>query len=74
MPIECRSTTYFIGDPDILSKTCNTIIYASMQQAVPGPLAGSADFPLPPGAKKFEIWDKQDGLRGLWNIISRGGS
>jgi hypothetical protein len=22
MPIECRSTTYFIGDPDILSKTC----------------------------------------------------
>jgi hypothetical protein len=24
MPIECRSTTYFIGDPDILSKTCNT--------------------------------------------------
>jgi hypothetical protein len=23
MPIECRSTTYFIGDPDILSKTCN---------------------------------------------------
>jgi hypothetical protein len=23
MPIECRPTTYFIGDPDILSKTCN---------------------------------------------------
>jgi hypothetical protein len=23
MPIECRSTTYFIGDPDILSKTCS---------------------------------------------------
>jgi hypothetical protein len=22
MPIECRSTTCFIGDPDILSKTC----------------------------------------------------
>jgi hypothetical protein len=22
MPIKCRSTTYFIGDPDILSKTC----------------------------------------------------
>jgi hypothetical protein len=22
MPIECRPTTYFIEDPDILSKTC----------------------------------------------------
>jgi hypothetical protein len=25
MPIECRPTTYFIGDPDILSKTCKII-------------------------------------------------
>jgi hypothetical protein len=31
MPIECRSTTYFIGDPDILSKTCKTA--ASDRQA-----------------------------------------
>jgi hypothetical protein len=47
------------------------VIYASMQQSVPGPSAGSADFPLP-GARKFELYDKQDGLRGLRNIISRG--
>jgi hypothetical protein len=47
------------------------INYASMQQSVPGPLAGSADFPLP-GAKWFDMYDKQDGLRGLRNIISRG--
>jgi hypothetical protein len=25
MPIECRPTTYFIGDPDILSKTCKDL-------------------------------------------------
>jgi hypothetical protein len=28
MPIECRSTTYFIGDPDILSKTCKFLLSA----------------------------------------------
>jgi hypothetical protein len=47
------------------------IIYASMQQSVPGPLAGSADFPSP-GAKRLDLYDKQDGLRGLRNVISRG--
>jgi hypothetical protein len=34
MPIECRSTTYFIGDPDILSKTCKCKSFYTMIGAV----------------------------------------
>jgi hypothetical protein len=39
MPIECRSTTYFTGDPDILSKTCN--LAALKELGHPQPSTGS---------------------------------
>jgi hypothetical protein len=38
-------------------------IYSSMQQAIPGPLAGSAAHPLP-GVKVFKEWDGEDGMTG----------
>jgi hypothetical protein len=50
-------------------------IYSSMQQAVPGPLAGATglenltDFPLA-GIKKFEVFDPLDGKTGKRNRIT----
>jgi hypothetical protein len=38
-------------------------IYSSMQQALPGPLGGTASHPLP-GAKLFKDWDGEDGVSG----------
>jgi hypothetical protein len=46
------------------------VMYALMQQSVPGPLAGATSataasiFPLP-GIKKFKLWDNQDGINGI---------
>jgi hypothetical protein len=38
-------------------------IYSSMQQALPGPLGGTATHPLP-GVKLFKEWDGEDGVSG----------
>ena len=46
-------------------------VYASMQQSVPGPLAGTGTHPLP-AVTTFEKWDKQDGIHGLRCEITKG--
>jgi hypothetical protein len=53
----------------------SAVMYASCQQSVPGALAGSRgasqyDFPLP-GIKKFSVYDKQDGVHGVRNTLTR---
>lgn len=45
-------------------------IYSLMQQAIPGPLGGTAAHPLP-GAKIFKEWDGEDGPSGKRADITR---
>jgi hypothetical protein len=45
-------------------------IYSSMQQAIPGPLGGTAAHPLL-GAKVFKDWDGKDGVSGKRADITR---
>jgi hypothetical protein len=48
----------------------SAFIYSSMQQALPGPLAGSAAHPLP-GVQLFKQWDGEDGVTGKRADITR---
>jgi hypothetical protein len=45
-------------------------IYSSMQQSIPGPLAGAASHPIP-GCKFFKDWDGEDGLTGIRAEITK---
>lgn len=45
--------------------------YASAQQSVPGMLAGTAEHPIP-GAKTYDKYDHQDGIKGIRYEITRG--
>ena len=46
-------------------------LYASMQHAIPGPLAGSGGHPLP-RINTFEKWDQHNGDTGIRYEIQRG--